>query len=274
VTDAPPPLPPSGRRLRDLLIAAGEASLACWSPAMGVDRKSDGTPVTAADLAAERVLLAGLRDGWPGEPLESEEGGGDAPSHGAAAARWVVDPLDGTSAFTEGLAHWGPTVARLAGDGDAERVVLGALYLPRTREHWHVEDGVAWADGVRLAALRAGASAGAVVLLPSEFHRSGTIDWPGKTRCLGGTAAHLALVARGSARAAVVAPGWKVWDVAAGLALIEAVAGGAYRIPDGAPLVLARDVGVPFVAGVTDVAFDLAANGRIRAHLTGAANGT
>jgi fructose-1,6-bisphosphatase/inositol monophosphatase family enzyme len=135
-----------------------------------------------------------------------------------------------------------------------------------------VEDGRAWADGRSLGPL--GLDAPRVVYLPSEFHRAATLDWPAKARCLGGTAAHLALVARGSAQAAVVAGGWKMWDAAAGLALIRAVSGEAFRIPDGAPLDLVRDAGVPFVAGVTAVARDLSANGRIRDHLPGAAHGT
>ena len=238
------PLPARAEALRALLQAAGHAALEHFGRG-DPRRKPDGTLLTDADLAAEAVLLAGLAATWPTDTLISEEGG---TTGGPGPARWVVDPLDGTSSFTEGLAHWGPTVARIVPGRAGESVELGALYLPRLAEHFHVEGGVAWMNGVRMPPLAARRPP-RVVYLPSAFHRHLDVDFAGKARCLGGTAAHLALVARGSAAFAIVAPGWSVWDAAAGLAMIEAVGGCALRFPDGAPLDPLRDTGFAFVAG-------------------------
>jgi fructose-1,6-bisphosphatase/inositol monophosphatase family enzyme len=198
----PLPLPPLGRSLRALLEEAGAASLRHFGDG-APRRKPDGTWVTDADLAAEAVLLDALRRDWPADAILSEERGS---LPGAGPGRWLVDPLDGTSAFTEGLAHWGPTVARVVAGEAGERVQVGATWLPRLAEHFHYEEGQAWFNGAPLAPLGTPGPR-RVLYLPSGFHRHYRVDFVGKTRCLGGTAAHLALVARGAAVAALVAPG-------------------------------------------------------------------
>lgn len=262
------PLPPRGRRLRALLETAGAASLHHFG-AGDPRRKADGSWLTDADLASEAVLLDALRREWPEDSVLSEERGA---LPGAGAARWVVDPLDGTSAFTEGLAHWGPTLARLVPGPDGERVDVGALWLPRLGEHWHYEEGRGWVDGRLLAPLDR-RSIPPVIYLPSGFHRHYSVEFAGKARCLGGTAAHLALVARGSALAAIVAPGWSIWDTAVGLSLIVAVGGRALRIPDGAPLHPFRDTGAAFVAGEAAAVEALASPGRVAPFPKGAGHG-
>lgn len=266
--DGLPPLPPRGRSLRALLQAAGDASLR-FHGAGDPRKKADGTWLTDADLASEAILLDALRRDWPEDAILSEERGS---LPGTGGARWVVDPLDGTSAFTEGLAHWGPTLARLVPTPAGERVDLGALWLPRLQEHFHYEDGRGWADGQALRPLRA-AGTPRVIYLPSGFHRHYSVDFVGKARCLGGTAAHLALVARGSALAAIVAPGWSIWDTAVGLSLIEAVGGRALRIPDGRPLDPFRDTGAAFVAGEPGAVEELTSPGRVAPISRGAGHG-
>lgn len=246
MTEVPPSLPDRARVLRGLLEAAGREALATFSPGGRVDRKGDGSPVTAADLAAERVLLDGIRREWPEDGAYSEEGGRLG---GSGDAEWTVDPIDGTSSFVEGLAYWGPTVARIVTEGGRRRVECGAVYLPRVDEYYHVEGGAGWFGEERLPPL-ADRRVPEVVYLPSDFHRLAGLRFAGKARCLGGTAAHLALAARGSARGVIVGPGWAVWDAAAGLALIEAVGGRAIRLADGAPLDLFADAGTPFAAGL------------------------
>lgn len=60
--------------------------------------KSDGSPVTDADLAADRTIRAMLSDRFPDDAILTEEGA-DAPERLAARRCWVVDPLDGTAQF-------------------------------------------------------------------------------------------------------------------------------------------------------------------------------
>ena len=256
---------PRARLLSDLLQEAGARALPVCGTMRPLHLKADDSPVTAADLVAEAVLLAGLRAGFPGDLLHSEEAGGGR-SDDPAVGWWVIDPIDGTSAFTEGLAHWGPTVARFQGG----RLDCGAIWLPRLSEFYYVGRGDPGAASGGLTALLNGQPlpplstrpVPSVIYLPSRFHRYGMLDSRCKARCLGGTAAHLAGVARGGSAATIVAPGWSLWDVAAGLGLLEAVGGLALRF-DGAPLDPIRDEGVGFLAGFPEFVTMLLREGRL-----------
>jgi 3'(2'), 5'-bisphosphate nucleotidase len=80
-------------------LAAGEAILKVYAEPFDVVQKSDSTPVTEADFAAERVIVTMLNAAFPDIPVVSEE---TVPEDGWAppAARfWCVDPLDGTREF-------------------------------------------------------------------------------------------------------------------------------------------------------------------------------
>src|ERR1700740_400784 len=81
--------------LTDLVIRAGTAILAVDRGAMKVDGKSDGSPVTEADLAADRIIADGLARIVPHIPSLSEERLHQAspPYHGCF---FLIDPLDGT----------------------------------------------------------------------------------------------------------------------------------------------------------------------------------
>lgn len=228
--------------LAHLLRQAGETALR-WHHLTDARQKADGTQVTEADRAAEEVLVEGLVRAWPTCAIVSEEGALVA-GHGGT---WYVDPIDGTTAFIEGLAHWGPTIS-LVQDG---KVTLGAFHQPLTGEQWYVARGEgAWRGQTRL---RSGDvdTLGRYdsLYLPSQYHHRLPIDWPGKVRALGCTAAHLALVASGGATAAIVAR-WKLWDVGAGILMVEE-AGRSIRDLTGQafdPISMAR-AGTPFIAG-------------------------
>lgn len=254
--------PERAERLRQVLAAAGDVAWAAWTPSLRPRTKADGTPVTDADLAAEACILEGLRREFPGDEFVTEEGGG-APG---AGPWWVVDPIDGTSSFVEGLAHWGPTVARVLPSPAGPRVEMGALWLPRLGEHYHVEvlgpDRGAWFNGVPLPRFSE-RKAAHTAYLPSRFHTHFRLRYRGKTRCIGGTAAHLALVARGAAELVIVAPGWSTWDTAAGLALISVLQGKVARLDNGGPLDPFADEGLPFVAGNPEVVDEVLRPGAI-----------
>lgn len=237
--------------ISELIRRAGAVALEHLHRAVVLHHKADRSIVTTADIAAEALLLPAIRARFPEDRIISEEHGTMA---GEGAGRWYVDPIDGTSAFAEGLAHWGPSVARVMVVGGTARVVFGATFLPRIDE-LYVYDGAPWFNGRPLPPISASTSQ-STVLLPSRFHEHFRLSWRAKGRCLGGTAAHLALVARGSASAALVAPGWSLWDTAVGLALIEAVGGRILRVADGAPLDPVASEGEAFVAAAPEIADD------------------
>ena len=204
--------------LHALLTQAGAAALDAFGTSTP-DAKADGSVVTEADRVSERIIVAGLHARWPQDAVVGEEG---ARLPGGTDTRWLVDPIDGTAAFVEGLAHWGPTVARVRGG----EVTHGALLLPRTGDWFYHQTGAAPMQRHALAALGEGhVGRREVLYVPSRLHQHMRLDWPGKARNLGSHSAHLCLVASGAAQAALIGPGWSPWDVAAGLALIWAAGG-------------------------------------------------
>lgn len=128
--------------------------------------------------------------------------------------------------------------------------VLGGTWFPRLREFWFGAAGQgAWRDGQRLAPLSPEVPGRrSVILVPSRFHRWFEIDYAGKARSLGSTAAHLCVVASGAACCAFIPAGWSPWDVAGALTLLEEVGGTALTL-DGEPLDPITDRSVPFLAG-------------------------
>jgi len=240
------PTPPTGHdELAVLLRDAGAAAQECFGRAR-TRRKRDGTVVTEADLAAEAILVEGLRARWPDDGLCGEEGASKEAGPGEDSGTWYIDPIDGTASYVEGLAYWGSAVARV----DSAGIEVGAFYLPRLDELWFARRGQgAWRAGERLPTLE-GEEPGrhGVIYLPSRFHQWGRVDYPGKTRNLGSIAAHLCLVAGGAAEGTFIPPGWRQWDVLAGLLLLEEVGGVALKL-DGTPLRPLEDSREPFVAG-------------------------
>ncbi len=91
--------------------------------------------VTAADLAAERVIVDALHEAFPQDGILAEESGGQDTD---AEYVWCVDPLDGTTNFVHSLPMFGVSMARLrAGKPD-----LAVVYLPRLEECFTAAAGV------------------------------------------------------------------------------------------------------------------------------------
>ena len=87
--------------LTELVIRAGAAILAVNRAAMKVDGKQDGSPVTEADLAADKIICEGLARIAPGIPSLSEERV-DQASPPFRGSFFLIDPLDGTKEFVAG----------------------------------------------------------------------------------------------------------------------------------------------------------------------------
>src|SRR5690349_8033044 len=86
----------------DLLRQAGELTLRWFRDTeLAIERKGDGTPVTAADKAAERFLREEIARRHPDDGIVGEEEGTTA---GRSGRTWTIDPIDGTKAFTHGVA--------------------------------------------------------------------------------------------------------------------------------------------------------------------------
>ena len=130
---------------RRAAAAAGAELMRRHGHIEGLRTKSTATdPVSAADLAAEAVLVEMITAERPDDGLLGEEGS-SRPS--ISGIRWVVDPLDGTVNYLYGLGNFSVSVAAEDGDGALVGVVLDPM---SGREYSAVRGGGAFCDGERL----------------------------------------------------------------------------------------------------------------------------
>src|SRR5215213_3931725 len=122
---------------------AGDAILAIVRRGFDVEAKSDRSPVTEADRAAELIILAALARAAPGVPVIAEEevAAGRIPAHGQTF--FLVDPLDGTKEFVRGGDDYTVNIA-LVEEGVPR---VGVVLAPATgRLHSGVVGSGAWVD--------------------------------------------------------------------------------------------------------------------------------
>jgi histidinol-phosphatase len=100
-----------------------------------VETKADGSPVTEADREAEKAVRAALTAVFPEYPVVGEELGGE-PADGRPY--WLVDPIDGTIAFSRGIPLFS-TIISLVDDGEP---VMGLIDLPMLGERY-----IGWRGG-------------------------------------------------------------------------------------------------------------------------------
>ena len=167
-----------------------------------IQTKSDGSPVTNADLEVDRVLREHLLEAFPQDGWLSEERP-DHPSRLQQARVWILDPIDGTKPFTSSLPQFTISLALF----DRGRLALGIILNPATQEYFSAIQG-------------GGASLNGGMLNP-PFQKSGTIqiedrptflvsrtslprnllkEWKASAQCppiLGSIAYSLAMVASG-----------------------------------------------------------------------------
>ena len=116
-----------------LVRAAGELAARMLAEGLTVQHKTSiSDVVSAADHAAEDLVVARLRADRPDDAIVGEEGTADA--GGAAGRTWYVDPVDGTYNFLSGLPTWCAAVA--LGPSETEPPLIGAVYQPATDELW------------------------------------------------------------------------------------------------------------------------------------------
>jgi myo-inositol-1(or 4)-monophosphatase len=188
--------------------------------------KSGGDPVTELDVALDRALRQELLR--PGEGWLSEETA-DSKERLVCRRVWVVDPLDGTREFVEGIPEWCVSVGLV----DAGEPAAGGVLNPATGELYLGARGL----GATLNGRPVRVSGGGRTVLASrtELKRGEWERWKGSAFTIvpmGSVAYKLARVAAGQADATWTLTPKHEWDVAAGCALVLA-AGGRVTLPDG-----------------------------------------
>jgi 3'(2'), 5'-bisphosphate nucleotidase len=207
---------------------AGAAIMAVYHGEQPLDvaQKKDDSPVTAADLAAHRIIQCGLTALTPNIPLLSEE---DPPVWEVRrnwTRYWLVDPLDGTKEFLQRNGEFTVNIA-LIEQGEA---VLGVVYVPATRVLYLAERGQAWKEeqGQRRA-IRVNPAHPPVVVVSRSHGDPQLQDYLqqlGEHRTVAvGSSLKFCLVAEGQAQLYPRFGPTNSWDTAAGHAV--AVAAGA-----------------------------------------------
>jgi len=221
-----------------------------------VDHKPGEGPVTEADHAADDVLHRELIDLIDGAHWISEESKQEAPLiHGEPT--WVVDPLDGTREFLRGLPEFGVSVGLFVGD----EIVLGAVGLPLSDDPAgdpSVLSGLidgdrleARVDGAPLPSLAGRTEVERVVVSRHDYEwRELHYQIPFDVYPCGSAAVKLVHSADGQADVYFSTGPRSVWDVAGGVAVLEA-AGGSLLMLNGKPLSLSpQQIRIPpYVAG-------------------------
>ena len=248
----------------ELALQTGELLLEYFSPrGMKASFKPDRTVVTEADLAADRLISAVIRENFPDDALLSEE---LHPQIGdETAAVWVIDPLDGTTNFSLGLHYWGTSIARLV-DGWPE---AAALYFPLLGEMYTAQKqkGATFnGKPLRIKPQDKSQPTSFFSCCSRSLHNY-DIEVRYKTRILGSASYSMCALARGSAILGFESTP-KIWDIAGGWLVVQE-AGGVIETLDGSkpfPIVAGQDYGKCDYPTLISATAELAAKARTQIH--------
>ena len=226
------PAPDDDALLRNAVRDAGELAREFASDTPEHWHKQDGTPISHADLKVNDLLQDRLTGARPDYGWLSEETGDDARRLDKRRV-WVIDPIDGTTAFLKGDPHWCVSAA-LVEDG---RPILGVVYNPMTAEFFEASAGKgAHLNGRPIRVSERTALEGARMIMHRSVLQSDrwAEPWPDLTAEMRNSMAYrLCLVASGAFDATVVVSGKSEWDLAAADLLVHE-AGGTVSAHDGA----------------------------------------
>ncbi len=226
---------------RQAALAAGQAILEVYAQDFDVRQKLDKTPVTEADLVAERIIVEILTKAFPEIPIVSEELVDSEGLPPSAPRFWVVDPLDGTREFVAKNGEFAVSIGLV----EDARPVLGVLHGPAVGLTYTAH-GPGTATRQRgtgpIEPIRAGvASPAGFVVVHSRSHENSRrigeflANYPVLERKKCGSALKFGLLASGEADLYPRFGTTMEWDTAAGQAILEA-AGGRVETLAGAPL--------------------------------------
>lgn len=219
--------------------AAGEAIMTVYADGFSVQTKDDASPLTQADLAANRVIVDGLARLTPDIPVLSEESA-QVPWTVRRHWRryWLVDPLDGTREFIKRNGEFSVNIALI----DEGVAVFGVIQAPVDGRLWHAwRDAAYRREGERDVRLRVRAPAIAPLRVAASRSHRGE-----RTEALLARMGEVDVVAQGSSlKFCRIADGaldvyprfgpTSEWDTAAGQCVLEAAGGQVLAAHSGQP---------------------------------------
>jgi len=208
-----------------LADAAGSAIRPYFRAPFDIETKSDQSPVTDADRAAEQAMRALLAAEAPRDGIAGEEFGTTA---GSTGRQWVLDPIDGTRAFIAGRPLFGTLIALVIDGWPA----IGVIDQPILRERWIGAIGRPTTFNGAPAATRMCrdlkdallATTSPALFGDGELHAFEHLDAAVRSVVLGGDCYNYACVASGYLDV-VVETGLKLYDFAALVPVVEGAGG-------------------------------------------------
>jgi histidinol-phosphatase len=219
----------------DAAWQAGRITLGHFQAGVAVERKSDYSPVTIADRESEKKLRELIGRYWPDHGILGEEFG---QTGSAAEYTWIVDPIDGTKSFVQGVPLYAVLVALTQG----QTSLVGVAHFPALNETIYAARGLGAFWNGRRARVSAVTDIKDAVLLGSEVGiRNNAARSRGWQRLVDSTYIQrtwgdsygYALVATGRAEI-MCDPEVKVWDCAPFPVILEE-AGGSFTDWGGSP---------------------------------------
>ena len=235
---------------RELALIAGDRIMEIYrSPDFAVRVKSDASPVTEADEAADAIISAGLATAFPGVLVITEE---QAASHSQSSADFIiVDPLDGTKEFVQRRGDFTVNIAYVQNGVP----VRGVVYAPAQRRLFYTgADGVAVEETGGFDKQRPGPKTrltvskpdnSALMVVASKSHRDAATDayialYQVKDMTSAGSSLKFCLVATGEADLYPRLGRTMEWDTAAGDAVLRGAGGQVVGFSDHQPLVYGK----------------------------------
>ena len=219
---------------------AGDEILEIYGTDFAVRVKADASPVTDADEAAERIIVAELARIAPDITIVAEEAAAHKAPDAGSRCFWAVDPLDGTKEFVKRNDEFTVNIAFIAD----RRPVLGVIHAPALGLTYSAAGaGTAMCQErdapARPIAARTAPGDG-VVVISSRSHRTDAElerflpDLKVKARLVCGSALKFCKVASGEADIYPRFGPCSEWDTAAGQAILEAAGGSVTTLDGGA----------------------------------------
>lgn len=196
---------------------AGAAILKLQKTGFTVAHKANKDIVTQADLLANDIIKTSLKQHFPEDGWLSEECVDDE-SRFKSNRVWIVDPIDGTRDYAQGLPEYAISVALV----EKHTPTMAVVFNPATNELFHaIQHQGAWLNQQKI---HCGYAAEELFLLASRSEQArGEWDVFAKhtrVKAVGSIAYKLALVAAGRASATFSLGEKNEWDIAAGVLLV------------------------------------------------------
>jgi myo-inositol-1(or 4)-monophosphatase len=213
------------KQVEPIIKKAGDILLSYFQQVMERTYKHDGSYATQADVAAENFLIEQLKPLVPGAGFFAEESGKVEGNEYC----WVIDPLDGTTNFAQGIPYFCTSIALTKND----EPLLGFIFQPVLQEFFYaIKSGGAFLNGKKLFISKTEKLDQSVIIFaypyendPSYFHSIVELNKKiYSARTFGAAALDQAYCAAGRVDQ-VMFKGLSWWDCAAGMLLITEAGG-------------------------------------------------